>query len=225
MSLVRWELPRIRHRAASFTLPAADAFATSPRVRRIVLLAFVLSSFVAAPALAHNAGAGGPVLDVPRPDAGDGSAAFDLVKEVEAQASDAKAKKLVASSLEKAKAALERAYGARKAGDAAHAHMLEGLALEWAETARDLVRAAAAEQAAGSASDKARESAVRVERARALLEETQARRGRADAELEKALTAEREARERAAQTEEGRLAAGKAAAAKPAASNAGDPSL
>ncbi|HRI65835.1 MAG TPA: hypothetical protein PK156_16425 [Polyangium sp.] len=185
-------------------------------MRRLVLFAFVLSTFVAAPALAQNGGAGGPVLDTPRPPAGDGSAAFDLVKDVEAQATDAKAKKLVASSLEKAKGALERAHGARKAGDPAHAHMLEGLALEWAETARDLARAAAAEQAAGSASDKARESEVRTERARALLEETQARRGRADAELEKALSAEREARERAAQTEEGRLAAAKAAASKPA---------
>jgi hypothetical protein len=184
-------------------------------VRRFVPLAFVLSTFVAAPAFAHNGGAGGPVIDVPRPATGDGATAYDLVKDVEAKASDPKTKKLVASTIEHAQESLERAHGARAAGDAAHANMLEGLALEWAESARDLLHAASAEQAAASAADKAREAAVRAERARALLEETQARRGRADAELEKALATEREARERAAQTEDARVAAGKAAATAP----------
>jgi len=201
----------------SFALLAAVAFATSPRVRRIVLAAFVLSTFVAMPAYAHNGGASGPVLEVPRPPDGDGAKAFDLLKDIDAKATDAKAKKLIASSVERSKEALERAHGARAAGDISHAHMLEGLALEWAQNAQDLVRAAAAEQVAESAADKAREAAVRAERARALLEETQARRGRAEAELEKALTAEREARAQAAQAEEARLAAGKAAPTKPAA--------
>jgi colicin import membrane protein len=172
--------------------------------------------FAAAPAFAHNGGAGGPVIQVPRPPAGDGATAFDIVKDVEAKASDPKTKKLVASSIEHAQGSLERAHGARAAGDAAHAHMLDGLALEWAESARDLLRAASAEHVAASAADKAREAAVRAERARALLEETQARRGRADAELEKALAQEREARERAAEAEDARLAAGKAAASTPA---------
>jgi hypothetical protein len=185
-------------------------------VRRFVPHAFVLTTLVAAPAFAHNGGASGPIIDVPRPPAGDGATAYDLVKDVEAKATDAKAKKLVASSIEHAKESLERAHGARASGDAGHARMLDGLALEWAESARELLRAAAAEQAAASAADKAREAATRAERARALLEETQARRGRADAELEKALTAEREARESAAKAEEARLAAGKAAPAKAA---------
>lgn len=184
-------------------------------MRRFVPLAFVLTTFVAAPAFAHGGGAGGPVIDVPRPPAGDGATAYDLVKDVEAKATDAKAKKLVASTIEHAKESLERAHGARAAGDAGHARMLDGVALEWAETARELLRAAAAEQAAASAADKAREAATRAERARALLEETQARRGRADAELEKALTAEREAREAAAKAEEARLAASPAGASKP----------
>lgn len=179
-------------------------------MRRFVLHAFVLTTFAATPAFAHNGGTPGPVIEVPRPSAGDGATAYDIVKEVEAKASDAKTKKLVASTIEHAQESLERAHGARAAGDVKHATMLDGLALEWAESARDLLRAASAEQAASSAADKAREASVRAERARALLEETQARRGRADAELEKALTAEREARERAAQTEEARLAAGKA---------------
>ena len=187
-------------------------------MRRFVPYAFVLSTFVASPAFARNGGAGGPAVDIPRPPAGDGATAYDLVKDVEAKATDAKAKKVVESSIDHAKESLERAHGARAAGDAAHARMLDGLALEYAESARDLLRAASAEQAAASAADKAREASVRAERARALLEETQARRGRADAELEKALTDEREARDRAAKAEEARLAAGKAAATTPAAS-------
>jgi len=192
-------------------------------VRRFVPYAFVLSTFVAAPAFARNGGAGGPAVEIPRPPAGDGATAYDLLKDVETKATDPKAKKLVESSLEHAKESLERAHGARAAGDAAHARMLDGLALEYAESARELLRAAAAEQAAASAADKAREASVRAERARALLEETQARRGRADAELEKALTEEREARERAAKSEEARLAAGKAAASTPVTSKTSKP--
>lgn len=189
-------------------------FASPPRVRRFVPHAFVLSTFAAAPAFAHSPGAGAPPVEVPPPPAGDGLTAHGIVKDVEAKATDPRTKKLVESSLEHAKKSLERAHGARASGDAVHARMLDGLALEWAETARDLLRAAAAEQAAASAADKAREASVRAERARALLEETQARRGRADAELEKALAAEREAREAAAKTEETRLSVGKPAAAK-----------
>lgn len=192
-------------------------------MQRIFPLAFVLTTFVATPAWAtHGSVADGPPIDLPRPTAGDGATAFDIVKDVEARATDAKAKKVVASSIEQAKRALARARGAADAGDQPHARMLFGLALEWAETSRELLRAAGAEQAATSAADKAREAATKAERARALLEETQARRGRADAELEKALTEEREARERAAKTEEARLAAGKAAAATPVAKGGKD---
>jgi hypothetical protein len=131
------------------------------------------------------------------------------VKDVEASALDARAKKVVAEDIEQAKKALERAHGARASGDVAHARLLDGLALEWAESARDLLRASAAEQAANASADKAREASVRAERARALLEETQARRGRAEAELERALAVEKEAREKAAAAEEARIAAGK----------------
>lgn len=175
-----------------------------------------MSVFVATPALAQNGGATGPVLEVPRPPDGEGAEAHDILKNIDAKATDPKAKKLISSSVEHAKGALERAHGARAAGDISHAKMLEGLALEWAQNAQDLVKAAAAEQVAESAADKAREAAVRAERARALLEETQARRGRAEAELEKALNAEKEARAQAAQAEEARLAAAKAGPTKAA---------
>ncbi len=87
--------------------------------------------------------------------------------------------------LDESKHALERAAGARRSGDARHAEQLEGLAREWAETARDLARAAAAEADAAALELAAADAGVQAERARALLEETIARRGRAEAELAK----------------------------------------
>ena len=92
---------------------------------------------------------------------------------------------LLRAPLAEAKKALERARGARQSGDVAHAELLEGLAREWAEIARDLQRAAAIEADAGSLESSAAQAALRAERARALLEEAISRRGRAEAELEK----------------------------------------
>ncbi len=96
---------------------------------------------------------------------------------------------LVRSPVEEAKRALDRAAGARSSGDVRHAELLEGLGREWAEAARDLLRAAAAESDAGALETAAVDAGVRAERARALLEESIARRGRAEAELDK-LTAD-----------------------------------
>jgi len=87
--------------------------------------------------------------------------------------------------VEEAKRALERASGARRSGDLHHAELLEGLAREWAETARDLVRAASVEGDAGALELAAAEAGVQAERARSLLEEAVARRGRGEAELER----------------------------------------
>jgi hypothetical protein len=82
-----------------------------------------------------------------------------------------------------AKRALERAAGARAGGDAKHGERLEGLAREWAETARDLLRAIGAEADAGALQLATADASTQGERARALLEEAIARRGRAEAEL------------------------------------------
>jgi hypothetical protein len=87
--------------------------------------------------------------------------------------------------IDEAKHALERAAGARRSGDTHHAEILEGLGREWAETARDLARAVSVEADAGALETAAAEAGVGAERARALLEEAIARRGRAEAELEK----------------------------------------
>jgi colicin import membrane protein len=95
---------------------------------------------------------------------------------------------LTRAPIEEAKRALDRAAGARRSGDVRHAEMLEGLAREWAETARDVVRAVAVEADAGALEMAAADAGIRAERSRALLEEAIARRGRAEAELEKLST-------------------------------------
>jgi len=92
---------------------------------------------------------------------------------------------LLRAPLDEAKKALQRAEGARRSGDVPHAELLEGLAREWAETARDLARAAAIETDAGALETAASQAGLRAEKARALLEEAISRRGRAEAELEK----------------------------------------
>jgi len=95
---------------------------------------------------------------------------------------------LAAESLANADAVLKRAGDARTAGDHEHAALLEAVALEWAQTGRDLVRAAQAEAEADELAKQAAEVEERLARARALLEQTVARRGRAKARL-KAITA------------------------------------
>jgi hypothetical protein len=140
---------------------------------------------------------------------GDGATAARIIKDVEAKAKDARMAKIVAEPLGTAKKALQRANSARTVGDAVHARMLDGLALEWAEVARDLQRAAAAEDEALAAARKARDLDVQLERARALLEETQARRGRAAADLERAEAAAKEAAKTAAGAETERVEKGR----------------
>jgi hypothetical protein len=101
-------------------------------------------------------------------------------------APSASSDRLIARSpLEEARRALDRAAGARRSGDIRHAELLEGLAREYAETARDVVRAALLEADAGALEMAAADAGLRAERARALLEESIARRGRAEADLGK----------------------------------------
>ena len=91
-----------------------------------------------------------------------------------------------------ARRALTRAEEARAAGDTAHAPELEALAREHAETGTDLVRAAESEKKLRDVQKQLSDVETKLSRARALLEETLARRGRAQAkldELEKARVA------------------------------------
>jgi hypothetical protein len=83
----------------------------------------------------------------------------------------------------RARDALERATRMRNAGDETHARLADGLALEWAETARDRARTTAVETKAREAEVLTVDATARVERERALLEEAIARSGRLKAEL------------------------------------------
>jgi hypothetical protein len=80
--------------------------------------------------------------------------------------------------------ALEKATRFRAAGDEAHAKAAEGLAREWAETARDLTLAAASEKQAEDLRRRAMEAQAQLERTRALVEDGIARLGRLRAELD-----------------------------------------
>lgn len=178
---------------------------------RRAVVAFGLAASIAAASRSADAHGTGELASLPRPPAppGDGATAEQIVKDIEARAArDPKSAKVVEAPLASAKKALERAHGARTAGDPAHARMLDGLALEWAETARELERAAAAEDTAQSSAKVARDVATQVERARTLLEETQSRKGRAAAELEKAEADAKEAAKAAAEAEQRRIEAG-----------------
>ena len=82
-----------------------------------------------------------------------------------------------------AKDALERATRMRVAGDEAHARLAEGLALEWAEAARDLARTLEVETQAHAQQVAAMNAKAKVEREQALLEEAIVRGGRLRVEL------------------------------------------
>jgi hypothetical protein len=179
------------------------------------LLLSASATLASATALAHGGGAAMPT-EVPQAPPGPGADAQAILHELDARGvKDAEIARVTAEPLKAVRHALERAHGARAAGDEPHGHMLEGLALEWAETARDLVRAATAEQAAQAIGQKAYEVQTRAERARALLEETQARRGRTAAELAHVEAEARDAARGAADTEAQRIEAAKKQKAAP----------
>ncbi len=83
----------------------------------------------------------------------------------------------------RAKDALRRSDEARGGGDTTHAALLDALGLEWAETARDLSRAAAAEKKLAEVQQRIGDTEQKLTRAKALLDDTVARRGRAEQKL------------------------------------------
>ncbi|MBN2197494.1 MAG: hypothetical protein JW751_32245 [Polyangiaceae bacterium] len=90
---------------------------------------------------------------------------------------------LTRREIERAEDALVRAEDARAAGDPEHAARLEALGREWADTGADLARTVAAEERTTAAERRAAELEAKARRARTLLEQTIARRGRAEAQL------------------------------------------
>jgi hypothetical protein len=115
--------------------------------------------------------------------ADDGTIARDLVALLGADTAHAT---LLAEPVGRAREAIERATRLRESGDEPRAKAADGLALEWAETARDLARAADAERAAADRRHEAMAKQAQVERARALVEAELAQVGRLRKELEDA---------------------------------------
>ncbi|MEZ4294621.1 MAG: hypothetical protein R3B70_06570 [Polyangiaceae bacterium] len=179
---------------------------TAPRALGIGAV-LLLGTATAGPALAHGGTVEGPLPPTPAAPPGDGQTAEQILKKLDA--ADAKIKAVVAEPVKQARKALERAHGARTAGDTTHARLLDALALEWAHTAEMLARAAASEEAALAAQKKAHDAGTQLERGRTLLEETQARKGRAEAELARVEAEARQAAEDAKAAEEARLSKGK----------------
>jgi hypothetical protein len=110
----------------------------------------------------------------------DRSAAESAIADLE---KDPKTKALTADAVKQARAALERARRMRDAGDDRHAHLAEGLALEWARVGQTLVRATEAEDKAKVARQAALDAGARVDRERAMVEQQLAENGRLQGEL------------------------------------------
>jgi hypothetical protein len=90
---------------------------------------------------------------------------------------------IVQDPVAKAKTAQQRAQNARGAGDLQHATELDTLALTWAQVADDLVRTAAAEKALSDLQKTVTDLEQKAVRTQALIEQTIARRGRAEQNL------------------------------------------
>jgi hypothetical protein len=112
--------------------------------------------------------------------ADDRAEAAAVLKELEAVPADAA---LTRDAIDKAKNALGRAEGARSSGDQHHGALLEALALEWALSGKELVRTAKVERELVALQKKAADLETKAVRAQALVEQTVARRGRAEEKL------------------------------------------
>jgi len=124
-------------------------------------------------------------------DGDDRAIAQSLVTQLEQDGTRAR---IAAEALTRATEALERGTRLRRAGDEVHAKTADGLAREWAETGRDLMRAADAESTAADLRRKAMGEQEQVERTRALVEEGVARVGRLRGQIDEAGAANVDAR-------------------------------
>jgi hypothetical protein len=109
-----------------------------------------------------------------------------LATQPQAPGATATAPSVNAEALARTREAIEQATRLRAAGDEAHAKAADGLAREWAETARDLALAADAEKLAADRKRQSMLAQAQLQRTRALVEEGLARLGRLRAELEAA---------------------------------------
>ena len=111
----------------------------------------------------------------------DRAAALATTNELERVANH---KSVAAEAIARAKNALDRASQLRAVGDPVHARLAEGLGRQWAETGRDLGRAADAEAQALDLRRKAQDNQAQIIKTRALVEEVIARTGRLRAEID-----------------------------------------
>lgn len=135
-------------------------------------------------AWAHGTGAGGAQLPPDaEPVAPEGKKARELLA---ALPQDEQSKALTASAVKKSNEAMGRAHGAHLAGDREGAVLLSRVALAWAQAATAAVRAAESERKAATTESKSLELKGKLDRARALLAETEARKLQLAAEVTKA---------------------------------------
>ncbi|AKV03481.1 hypothetical protein AKJ09_10144 [Labilithrix luteola] len=121
-------------------------------------------------------------------------------------------KSLADEMVSRSRQALDRGAKLRSSGDEPHARLADGLARTWAEAARDVVKAAEAEEKAAAARLAATDAGAQADRERALLEESIAQSGRLRAQLEQL---ERESKEQPAKTSTSANQASDGGAAKP----------
>jgi hypothetical protein len=95
------------------------------------------------------------------------------------------ATRIASDSIEKANDALRRADQLRAAGDQKRGAMLEETALEWASASEQLAKTAQSEKQLAELQTRATELETKVFRAQALVEQTVARRARAEEALRK----------------------------------------
>jgi hypothetical protein len=104
---------------------------------------------------------------------------------LDALAKQPEAARVASDTLAKAKDALRRADQMRKSGDNAHGALLEQTALEWATASELLAKTARSEKQLLELQSKTTELETKVFRAQALIEQTVARRARAEEALRK----------------------------------------
>lgn len=108
----------------------------------------------------------------------------DLTAQVERLERDASIRALVKEPVGRAHRALDRAHAMEQTGDSKHAALLRDTAAEWLAMASDLIRTAAAEARARTAEKDLVDAETKLVRGRALLEETIARKSRAEAQMD-----------------------------------------
>lgn len=133
-------------------------------------------------AWAHESGGALLPKDVPAV-TDEGARAKAMVAEVQAASKEVPSD--VAASLARTRQALARANGAHATGDARTSRLLGKVALGWAEAAKAQLAATRSERASGEVERAALDLAARRDRGRALVTESQARRGQLTSQIER----------------------------------------